>query len=135
MTNPSASPGMETRQQKFERALSLEPFTGLKAILDSLSADRQKLCEAVGGAKSYEELLNRLGFRIALVRQIHVQDAFSRVGKAGGIRTVLPYYEISTQSSFPTLVNFDSTVTATPESAGFFNNLLAALQSQLSAEP
>ena len=126
---------METRQQKFERALSLEPFTGLKAILDSLSADRQKLCEAVGGAKSYEELLNRLGFRIALVRQIHVQDAFSRVGKAGGIRTVLPYYEISTQSSFPTLVNFDSTVTATPESAGFFNNLLAALQSQLSAEP
>ena len=133
MTNLSTNPGAETRQHRFERVLSLEPFSGLKAILDSLSRDREALCEAVGAAKSYDELLTRLGFRIALVRQIHVQDAFSRVGKAGGIRTVLPYYDISTQSSFPTLVNFDSTVTATPESAGFFNTLLTALKAQLGA--
>jgi hypothetical protein len=55
-----------------------------------------------------------------LTKQIHVQDAFSRIGSAGGIKAVLPYYDIPTQRSLPTLVNFDSTVTATPESAGFF---------------
>ena len=86
----------------------------------------------MNGANSYEELLARLGYRITLTRQIHVQDAYTRVGSAGGIRTVLPYHDIPTQSSFPTLVNFDSTVTTTPKSAGFFNAMLAALKTQLS---
>ena len=123
---------METRQQNFERVLSREPFKGLKAIFDSLSLDRQELFEGVNGTNSYEELLSRLGYRIILTRQIHVQDAYTRVGSAGGIRTVLPYHDIPTQSSFPTLVNFDSTVTTTPKSAGFFNAMLAALKTQLS---
>ena len=125
---------METRQQKFERVLSREPFKGLKTILDSLSADREALCEGVNGTNSYAELLARLGYRITLTQQIHVQDAFSRVGPAGGIRTVLPYYDIPTQSSLPTLVNLDSTVTTTPKSAEFFNEMRAALKTQLSAQ-
>ena len=134
MSNQTANNSPETRQQKFERVLSREPFKGLKAILDSLSADREALCEKVNGANSYEELLTRLGYRVTLILQIHVQDAFTRVGSAGGIRAVLPYYDIPTQSSLPTLVNIDSTVTATPKSASFFNGLLAALKSQMSAQ-
>jgi len=113
MPNQSANTGMETRQQSLELILSREPFKGLKAILESLSSDRQALCEAVNGTNSYAELLARLGYRITLTKQIHVQDAFSRVGTAGGIKAVLPYYDIPTQSSFPTLVNLDSTVTTT----------------------
>ena len=123
----------DTRQQEFERVLSLETFTGLKAILDTVSCDRAGLRDAIVRTKSYEELLGTLGYRIGLVRQIHVQDAFSRLGKSGGIRKVMPYYDIPTQSSLPTLVNFDFTVTATPESARYFNNLLAALRALLPA--
>jgi len=125
---------METRQQHFERVLSREPFKGLKAILDRLSPDREALCEGVNGTNSYEELLTRLGYRITLTKQIHVQDAYSRVGSAGGIKAVLPYHDIPSQSSLPTLLNYDSTVTATPKSADFFNKMLAALKTQLSAQ-
>jgi hypothetical protein len=111
--------------------LSREPFTGLKAILASLSTDREALCEGVTATDSYAEFLAKLGYRITLTEQIHVQDAFSRVGSAGGIRAVLPYYDIPTQSSLPTLVNYDSTVTTTPKSAAFFNEMRATLKKQL----
>ena len=135
MTIESANVDGETRQEQFERVLSSEPFKGLKAILDNLSGDRQALCAAVFAAHSYEELASRLGHRIDLTKQIHVQDCYSRVGAAGGIKAVLPYYDIPTQSSFPTLVNFDSTLTTTPKSASFFNKLLTALKTQLSRLP
>ena len=134
MTNQSANTEMETRQRNFERVLSREPFKGLKAIFDSLSPGRQELFEGVNGTNSYEELLARLGYRLTLTQQIHVQDAYTRVGLAGSIKAVLPYYDIPTQSSLPTLVNIDSTVTATPKSASFFNAMLAALKTQLSAQ-
>ena len=133
MADQSADSDLEARQKNFERALSREPFKGLKAILDSVSSDRMALCEAVHTTNSYEALLARLGYRITLIKQIHVQDAYSRVGSAGGIKNVLPYHDIPTQSSLPTLVNFDSTVTATPKSADFFNKMLAALKTQLNA--
>ncbi len=125
---------METRQQNFERVLSREPFKGLKAILDSLSPDRERLCEEVNGTNSYEELLVKLGYGITLIKQIHVQDSYSRGGPAGGIKAVLPYYDIPTQRSLPTLVNFDSTVTTTPKSSAFFNEMLAAFKTQLRAQ-
>jgi hypothetical protein len=134
MADSSVNAGTDTRRRSFERLLSSEPFTGLKAILDSLSRDREALREAVSGANSYEDLLAKLGYRITLTKQIHVQDAFTRLGSAGGIKTVLPYYDIPTHRSLPTLVNFDSTVTTTPESAGFFNKLLAALRTESSSE-
>ena len=123
----------ETKVKHFENVLSREPFKGLKAILDSLSSDREKLCESVNGTKSFEELLTHLGYRLTLTRQIHVQDSYSRLGPAGGIKAVLSYHDIPTQSSLPTLVNFDSTVTATSNSAAFFNAMLAVFKTQLSA--
>ena len=133
MPNPSANLTPETKLQNFERVLSREPFKGLKAILDSLSVDRESLFEKVNRANSYEELLAGLGYRVTLTRQIHVQDAFSRLGAAGGIKAVIPYYDIPTQSSLPTLVHFDSTLTTTPKSATFFNGMLAALKTQMCA--
>ena len=134
MANQSADTRKQTKQQNFEQVLSREPFKGLKAILDSLSSNREALCEGVEGANSYEELVTRLGYRMVLTKQIHVQDCYSRLGTAGGIKDVLPYHDVPTQSSLPTLVNFDSTVTATPKSAGFFNQMLTALKTQLKAE-
>lgn len=135
MTNPSSTqPGLEARPQNFERILSRESFKGLKAILDRLCPDREALREGVNGTNSYEALLARLGYRITLIKQIHVQDAFSRVGPAGGIKAVLPYYDIPTQRSLPTLINFDATITTTPKAAAFFNEMLAALKAQLSTQ-
>src|SRR6267154_20533 len=119
MANQSGNGSGETRQENFERVLAREPFKGLKAILESLGADRDALFEGVNVAKSYEELLAKLGYRITLTRQIHVQDSYSRMGPAGGIKAVLPFHDIPSQSSLPTLVHFDSTVTTTPKSAGF----------------
>ena len=129
MTTQTTTAAAETSQQRFERVLSLEPFKGLKAILDAVCGDRQALCATVAGTNSYQELLARLGYRVTLTRQIHVQDCYSRLGTAGGIREVLPYHDIPSQSALPTLVNFDSTVTTTPKSVLFFNGLLAKLKS------
>lgn len=133
MADPSSNTITESRQQIFERVLSGDPFQGLHAILGSLCADREALLENVHRAHSYEELLAALGYRMILTRQIHVQDAYSRMGPAGGIRSVLPYHDIPTQSSLPTLVHFDGTVTVTPKSVAFFNEMLTALKAQLRA--
>jgi len=131
MVNETANPGVESRQQRFENVLSQERFKGLKAILDSVAPGGEGLCQRVTGANSYEQLLLGLGYRVTLTKQIHVADCYSRVGPAGGIRAVFPYHDIPTQSSLPTLVNFDSTVTTTPKSAAFFNGLFAELKAQL----
>ena len=133
MADPSVNTVGETRQQRFERILNLEPFKGLKAIFDSLSRDQAALCDGVHGTSSYEELLAKLGYRVTMTKQIHVADCYSRTGTAGGIRAVLPYFDIPTQSALPTVVNFDSTITATPKSAAYFNGLLAELKRQLGA--
>jgi len=134
MTDPSANTGLQAGQQDFERILSCDLFKGLKAVLDTLSPDRDALWAGVNGTSSYEELVARLGYRITLTGQIHVRDAYCRVGSAGGIKAVLPYHDIPTQSSLPTLVHFDSSLTTTPNSARFFNKMLAALKAQLSAQ-
>ena len=135
MPTEPLDPVAETAQQRFERVLSQAPFEGLKAILQRLSSDRERLYSVVLGANTFVELLASLGCRLTLTRQIHVQDCYSRVGPAGGIKAVLPYYDIPTQSSLPTLVNLDATVTATPKSAAFFDALLLELKKQLSAQP
>jgi hypothetical protein len=122
--------GINIDPRQFEIVLSRERFKGLKAILDGLTSDCNGQREAINSATCYEDLLKRLGYRLVLIKQIHVQDAFSRVGRNGGIRAVLPYYETSTQSAFPTLVNFDGTVTSTPKSAAFFDELVSQLKAE-----
>jgi len=131
MSNDSANPGSETGQQRFERELSRDAFQGLKAILDKLSPDRETLRKWVEAASSYEELLSKLGYKLDLTRQIHVQDCYSRLGQAGGIRAVVPYHDVPTHSAFPVLINFNNTVTITPKGVAFFNEMLVALKRQL----
>jgi hypothetical protein len=134
MPNQTVDPLKETRRELFERALSSEPFRGLKAILDRLSPNREALWDAVDQTNSYAELLAKLGYRVTLIPQIHVQDAYSRMGPAGGIKAVLPYHDIPTQRSLPTLVNFESEVTTTPKAADFFNQMLAALKTGVNTQ-
>jgi len=134
LANQSTHIALETRQQNFERVLANEPFKGLRVILDRIAPDRATLCEAVNATNSYEDLLTKLGYRITLTNQIHVQDCYQRVSQSGGIKAVLPYYDIPTQGSLPTLVNLDFTITTTPKSVAFFNQMLVTLKSQLSAQ-
>jgi hypothetical protein len=133
MADSSANTAVETRKQRFERLLCREPFKGLKTILDNLSRDPEAVWAGVNGTNSYEELVAKLGYRVTMTKQIHVADCYSRTGPAGGIRAVLPYFDIPTQSALPTLVNFDSTITTTPKSTAFFNGMLAELKRQLGA--
>ena len=137
-TNPETNgpksgqpPDSETRQQKFERVLSRDQFKPLKAILDSLSIEGGIMREAVDTANSYQELLTKLGYSLVLTNQIHLQDCYTRLTPAGGIRAVLPHHDIATYSTLVTLVNLDSTLTTTPKSVGFFSERLAELKIQL----
>jgi hypothetical protein len=120
--------------QRFESILSQARFEGIKAIFERLAADRAALIAAILGTDTYEQLLARLSLKLNLTRQIHVQDCYTRVGREGGIKAVLPYYDIPTQSSFPTLVNFDASLTTTPKAAAFFGALLAELKKELHAQ-
>jgi len=123
----------ETGGQRLERLLTRGTLDGLKAILNQLCADRASLHASVLTSNTFGELLARLGFKLVLTKQIHVQDAYSRMGQEGGIKVVLPYYDIPTQSSFPTLVNFDSTFTMTPKGEAFFGEQLNELRKGLTA--
>ena len=98
--------------------------------MERVSPERERLPGLVAAVNSYAELLTRLGYRLTVVRQIHVQDCYERLGEAGGIKAVLPYHDIATQSSLPTLVNVDATVSNTPKSAAFFEALFLELKRQ-----
>jgi hypothetical protein len=128
---PDQSSGSETEQQRFERVLSRDQFKPLKAILDQLRVDGAVMRGAMVTTNSYPELLSKLGYRVVLVKQIHEQDCYSRLGPAGGIRAVLPHHDMATYSTLVTLVNFDSTLTTTAKSADFFSDRLAELKTQL----
>ena len=121
----------KSRRQRLESILCQAPFEGLKAILEGLGADWEAICAGILDTNSYEQLLSRLGRKLILTRQIHVQDCYSRLSREGGIKAVLPYHDIPTQSSLPTLVNFDGSLTTTPKAAAFFDTLLGELKKQL----
>ena len=129
--NPVVNPGAQTEPQQLLEILARGQFDGLKAILLSLGSEPGVLNKAIQSTRSYQELLQRVGYQLTLTNQIHIQDCYSRVGPAGGIKAVLPYYDIPTQGSLPTLVNFDATITTTPKSVAFFDKMLVALKTEL----
>ncbi len=131
MSKTSPHAGIEASQQRLESLLAQPAFEGLKAIMDRLSVDPSILYAAIKSALSYEDLLAKLGFKLTFTRQIHVNDCYSRLSPAGGIKAVIPYYDIPTQGSMPTLVNYDGTVTTTPKAAVFFNAMFMELKKQL----
>ena len=124
-------PGSETEQQHFDRILSRDQFKPLKAILNELRTDNSAMRGAIVTTNSYPNFLGKLGYRVVLVKQIHEQDCYSRLGSTGGIRAVLPHHDMATYSTLVTLVNFDSTLTTTPKSVDFFDHQLAEFKTQL----
>jgi hypothetical protein len=86
---------------------------------------------AIVTTNSYPNFLGKLGYRVVLLKQIHEQDCYSRLGPAGGIRAVVPHHDMVTYSTLVTLVNFDSTLTTTPKSVDFFSDQLAEFKTQL----
>ena len=66
-----------------------------------------------------------------MVKQIHENDCYSRLGPKGGIRAVLPVHDMATYSTLVTLVNFDATVTTTANSIDFYDQQLADFKVQL----
>ncbi|MGA9776927.1 MAG: hypothetical protein ACLPRE_03315 [Limisphaerales bacterium] len=129
---PADEPAVsETEPQRFERILARNPFKSLRAVLDQLQTNATQMHAAIITTNSYQMFLGKLGYRVILVPQIHEQDCYSRLGRAGGIRAVLPVHDTATYSTMVTLVNFDSTVTTTPNSIDFYDNQLAQFKVQL----
>ena len=121
----------ETEQQRFERILSRDQFKPLKAVFDNLGIAIPVMQGAINTTNSYQMFLGKLGYRVVVVKQIHEQDCYSRLGPAGGIRAVLPVHDMATYSTLVTLVNFDSTLTTTPKSVDYYDDLLAEFKTQL----
>ena len=130
---PAANPPAvsESEPQRFERILSRDQFKPLKAVFDNLGMAVPVMQAAIITTNSYQNFLGKLGYRVIVVKQIHEQDCYSRLGPKGGIRAVLPVHDLATYSTLVTLVNFDSTVTTTANSVDFYDNQLAEFKSQL----
>jgi hypothetical protein len=130
---PSADPiqAGETELQRFDRVLARAEFKPLKAVFDNLGADSTAMNAALITTNSYQMFLGKLGYRIVVVKHIHEQDCYSRLGQKGGIRAVLPLHDTATYSTLVTLVNFDSTLTTTPKSVDFYDEQLTEFKTQL----
>ena len=124
-------PDGETAPQRFERILLRTQFKPLKAVFDNLGIAVPVMQAAIVTTNSYQMFLAKLGYRVIVVKQIHEQDFYSRLGPAGGIRAVLPLHDTATYSTLVTLVNFDSTVTTTPKSVDYYDNQLAEFKTNL----
>jgi hypothetical protein len=121
----------ETETQRFDRILLLPDFKPLRAIFDHLKGDTTAKGAAISTTNSYQLFLGKLGYRVDLVKHIHERDCYSRLGPAGGIKAVVPLHDIGTYSTLVTLVNYDSSVTTTPNSMDFYDKQLADFKTQL----
>jgi len=126
--NPAA---VETEDQRFVRVLARNEFKPLKAVLDNLGLGTTLMNAAIITTNSYQTFLGKLNYRTVLVKQIHEQDCYSRLGPAGGIRAVLPVHDTATYSTMVTLVNYDSTVSTTFNAIDYYDNQLAEFKTQL----
>jgi hypothetical protein len=121
----------ETDQSRFDRILSRTEFKPLKAVFDKLGSDSTMMNAALITTNSYQMFLGKLGYRVIVLKQIHEQDCYSRLGPAGGIRAVVPLHDTATYSTLVTLVNYDSSVTTTPKSVDYYDEQLAAFKTQM----
>ena len=125
---PAAS---ETEPQRFDRLLSRVEFKPLKAVFDNLGIAVPVMQAAIITTNCYQNFLGKFGYRVVVVKQIHEQDCYARLGPKGGIRAVLPVHDTATYSTMVTLVNFDSTVTTTANSIDYYDDQLAEFKIQL----
>jgi hypothetical protein len=131
VVNPSPAPVAETESERFERILLRPQFKHLKAVLDNLGVAVTLMQGAIITTNSYQMFLGKLGYRVELVKHIHENDCYSRLGPKGGIRAVLPVHDTATYSTMVTLVNFDLTVTTTANAIDFYDRQLAEFKVQL----
>ncbi len=125
------APVSETEPQRFDRVLSRAEFKPLKDVFDQLGSDSTTMNAALITTNSYPMFLGKLGYRMVVVKQLHEQDCYTRLGPKGGIRAVLPLHNTATYSTMVTLVNFDSSVTTTPNSVDFYDDQLARFKTRL----
>ena len=130
---PAANPPAEseTEQQRFERILLRPQFKPLKTVFDNLGIAIPLMHGAIITTNSYQMFLGKVGYRVVVVKQIHENDCYARLGPKGGIRAVLPVHDMATYSTLVTLVNFDSTVTTTSNSVEYYDDQLAEFKVQL----
>ena len=121
----------ESEQQRFERILSRPQFRPLRAVFDNLGVDVPAMRAAIIGTYCYQNFLSELGYRVNVVPQIHESDCYTRLGRQGGIRAVLPVHDTTNYSTLVTLVNFDSTVVTTANSVEFYDEQLREFKIQL----
>ena len=121
----------ETEQSRFDRILARAEFKPLKAVFDKLGADSSAMNAALITTNSYQMFLGKLGYRVVVLKQIHEQDCYGRLGPAGGIRAVVPLHDTATYSTLVTLVNYDSSVTTTAKSIDYYDEQLAEFKTQL----
>ena|ERR1035438_5582440 len=128
-----ASPAAEkeTEPQRFDRILNRAEFKPLKAVLDHLSGDSAVKIAALITTNTYQMFLGKLGYRVSVVKQIHEQDCYARLGPAGGIRAVVPLHDSATYSTLVTLVNYDASVTTTAKAVDYYDAQLAEFKTQL----
>lgn len=132
-TAPAASPApdKETEPQRFDRILLRAEFKPLKAVLDHLGADSAAKIAALITTNTYQMFLAKLGYRVEVVKQIHEQDCYSRLGPAGGIRAVVPLHDTATYSTLVTLVNYNASITTTQKAVDYYDSQLADFKTQL----
>jgi hypothetical protein len=133
IAKPSTAPPpiAETDPNRFDRILLRAEFKPLKAVFNHLGKDSPTMVAALITTNSYQMFLGKLGYRMNVVKQIHEQDCYSRLGPAGGIRAVVPLYETASYSTLVTLLNYDSSVTTTPNSIDYYDDQLAAFKVQM----
>lgn len=122
---------VETEEQRFGRILQRPQLKPLKDVLDQLGVRVAVMREAILTTNSYQMFLGKIGYRVEVVKQIHENDCYARLGPKGGIRAVLPLHDIATYSTMVTLVNFNSTLTTTPNSVDYYDKQLAEFKVQL----
>lgn len=122
---------IETDEQRFGRILQRPPLKPLKDVLDNLGVRVAVMREAILTTNSYQMFLGKIGYRVEVVKQIHENDCYARLGPKGGIRAVLPLHDIATYSTMVTLVNFNSSLTTTPNSVDYYDRQLAEFKVQL----
>ena len=135
-TKTTAAPAVpavaaETEAQRFDRVLNRPEFGPLKAVISRLLVDSALMNAALITTNSYQMFLAKLGFRVEVVKQIHENDCYSRLGPAGGIRAVIPLHDTATYSTMVTLVNYDASVTTTNKAVDFYDKQLADFKAQL----
>jgi len=121
----------ETEHERFARILLRPQFKPLKDVLDNLGKSVPTLFSAILTTNCYQMFLGKIGYRIEVVKQIHENDCYARIGPAGGIRAVLPLHNPATYSTMVTLVNFNASVTTTSNSVDYYDGQLAEFKTQL----